>query len=542
MSMTWRVLACVCILLAGSARAEEPTVPQNIVTIDSGRLEGASTEGVLSFKGIPYAAPPVGALRWKPPQPVAAWTGTRDAKSYGNDCAQDPFPFDAAPSRVPFSEDCLYLNVWRSADSTRDLPVMVWIHGGGFVNGGSSPAVYDGSNLARQGVVLVSFNYRLGRFGFFGFPALTAEDPKALHGNYGTMDQIAALKWVKANIAAFGGNPDNVTVFGESAGGASVHMLLTTSLAAGLFNKAVIESGGGRGGLTDPRRLSEDLPDLPSAETIGVNFAKANGIEGTGADALAALRALPADKVVAGLGLMTVGTAMGTTYPGPIVDGELVTEMPDQAYRAGRMAKVPIIVGANDADIGFTNAKTMDDALAPFGADKDKAVAAYDPDHTGDVHVVAHSIAMDQLMIEPARLTAELFSDQGLPAFEYRFSYVAPAAAAAFDASPLMAQFGVKGAQHASEIPFVFDTVAAAYGNATTQADEAMAKAMSAYWTAFAKTGSPGASDLPAWPAYTRSNDTLMNFTPDGPKAMPDPWRDRLDLVAAHASVPPKGQ
>lgn len=539
MSNMMKAVAWASILLAGcaSAMGETTMLPDTVVKIESGRLEGAVANGIQSFKGIPYAAPPVGALRWKPPQPVAAWTGTRDAKAYGDDCAQDPFPFDAAPSRVPFSEDCLYLNVWRPADSTKNLPVMVWIHGGGFVNGGSSPAIYDGSNLAKQGVILVSFNYRLGRFGFFGFPALTAEDPNALHGNYGYMDQIAALKWVKANIAAFGGDPDDVTVFGESAGGASVHTLLTTPLAAGLFHKAIIESGGGRGTLTGPRRLSEDLPGLPSAETIGVNFAKANGIEGTGPEALAALRALPADKVVAGLGLMTVTAATGTTYAGPVIDGELVTEAPDEAYRAGHMAKVPLIVGANDADIGFSDAKSMDEALAPFGTDKDKALAAYDPDHTGDVHLVAHDIAMDQLMVEPARLTAALFADQGLPAFEYRFSYVAPAAAAAFDVNPLMAQFSVKGAQHASEIPYVFDTVTAAYGNATTPADEATAKAASAYWVAFAKSGSPNASGLAEWPPYSPAKDTLMNFTQDGPKAMPDSWRTRLDLVTAHADV-----
>jgi para-nitrobenzyl esterase len=516
------------------------TTQPETVTVESGKLAGATADGVLSFKGIPYAAPPVGELRWKAPQPVAAWTGTRDAKAFGSDCAQKPFPTDAAPSRASFSEDCLYLNVWRPADAGQNLPVMVWIHGGGFVNGGSSPAIYDGSNLAKQGVVLVSFNYRLGRFGFFGFPALTAENPNGPNGNYGTMDQVAALKWLKANIAAFGGDPDNVTVFGESAGGASVHTLLTTPLAAGLFHKAIIESGGGRGALMGLRYLSKDSPQSPSAETIGVNFARANGIEGTGPEALAALRALPADKVVNGLSMLNMTATQ--TYGGPMIDGQIVTENPDDAYRAGRMAKVPIMIGANSADIGFTDAKTMDEAFAVFGADKDKAATAYDPDRAGDVHLVSHSVAMDKLMIEPARLTAQLFTDQGLPAYQYRFSYVAPSAAAFFAANPMMAQFSVKGAQHASEIPYVFNTVDAAFGNAVTPADEAMAKDASAYWIAFAKSGNPNGGDQPDWPAYSRSGDVILNFTQDGPKAVPDPWQARLDLTATHATDAPKTQ
>ena len=174
---------------------------------------------MLSFKGIPFAAPPVGDLRWKPPQPVTPWTGVRPATAYGSDCMQLPFPGDAAPLGTPPAEDCLVVNVWRPADASTKLPVMVWIYGGGFVNGGSSPAVYDGSQFAKRGVVLVSFNYRVGRFGFFAHPALTKESPNGPLGNYAFLDQIAALKWVQKNIAAFGGDAGNVTIFGESAGG-----------------------------------------------------------------------------------------------------------------------------------------------------------------------------------------------------------------------------------------------------------------------------------------------------------------------------------
>ena len=254
-ALAWAIFAAFA-LVGGMAYAGDE------VKLDSGRVKGATAEGVTSFKGIPYAAAPVGPLRWRAPQPVTPWHGVRAATSYGADCAQSPFPGDAAPLGVTPAEDCLYANVWVPAAAPRHrMAVMVWIYGGGFVNGGSSPAVYDGSSFARRGVVLVSFNYRVGRFGFFAHPALSKEHPEEPHGNYGYLDQIAALRWVKRNAAAFGGDPDNVTVFGESAGGGSVHMLLSSPLAKGLFQKAIIESGGGRTTLTAPRSLKVCLPE-----------------------------------------------------------------------------------------------------------------------------------------------------------------------------------------------------------------------------------------------------------------------------------------
>jgi para-nitrobenzyl esterase len=237
---------------------------------------------------------------------------------------------------------------------------MVWIYGGGFVNGGSSPPVYDGSQFARRGIVFVSFNYRLGRLGFFAFPALTKEQAGKPLGNYGFMDQIAALTWVKHNIAAFGGDPGNVTVFGESAGGFSVNVLLTSPAGRGLFNKAIIESGGGRDNL-NPRRVSEDLPNLPSGEHVGINFAKSIGIAGTGAEALAALRALPANRI-SDMDFMDVlkQVGEGTTYAGPMQDGRIVVGEPEQAYLAGRAARIPVMIGANNADLGLPSGKTME--------------------------------------------------------------------------------------------------------------------------------------------------------------------------------------
>src|SRR6478736_9648728 len=272
----------LAIVVAELARVGADAAFSDQVKVEGGAVKGAVADGVLSFKGIPFAAPPVGDLRWRPPQPVVPWTGVKEVTAYGHDCAQKPVAIDAAPLGTEPSEDCLVLNVWRPAEKTSAaLPVMVWIYGGGFVNGGSSPAVYDGSQFAKHGIVFVSFNYRLGRFGFFAHPALSAEGKGGPLGNYGFMDAIAAMKWVKNNVAAFGGDPANVTAFGESAGGMVMHMLLTSPAARGLVHKAIIESGGGRNGIFPARKVQEDTPNGPtSAESVGIAFAKSVGIEG----------------------------------------------------------------------------------------------------------------------------------------------------------------------------------------------------------------------------------------------------------------------
>ncbi|HXA40319.1 MAG TPA: carboxylesterase family protein [Phenylobacterium sp.] len=315
MTLRTTLAAAAVLALAGLAA---PAFAADTVKVAQGTLHGATAGPVASFKNIPFAAPPVGDLRWRPPQSPASWTGVRDATAYGPMCMQ----MRQVTPDVKQSEDCLTLNVWTPAGFKPGgkLPVMVFIHGGSFTGGSGSNAIYDGTHFAERGVVLVTVNYRLGRLGFFAHPALTAEQPGAPLANYGMMDNIAALKWVQANIAAFGGDPKNVTAFGESAGGILINDLMASPQARGLFAKAISESGFGR------------VPGLPmaAAEKAGVAYATGLGVAGTGPDAVKALRALPADQLSKATGQIT-----------PIVDGKVMPEGPAAAFAAGRELKVP---------------------------------------------------------------------------------------------------------------------------------------------------------------------------------------------------------
>jgi para-nitrobenzyl esterase len=527
MSQKLMKLLLMLLALAGfalPAQAQSGAAAQ--VRLDSGPVRGQAQDGVIAFKGIPYAQPPVGALRWRAPQRVTPWPTPRDATRFGADCMQKPFGGDAAPLGVTPSEDCLYVNVWKpvAAHAATALPVMVWLYGGGFVNGGSSPAVYDGAAFAKRGVVLVSLNYRLGRFGFFAHPALRAEaGGKELLGNYGYMDQLAALQWVQRNIRAFGGDPANVTVFGESAGGISALALMTTPLAKGLFNKVIVESGGGRGALLPMREMQIDKPGLPSAESVGIAFAQGAGIDGTDAAALDRLRALPAENVVNGLDM---GSMFNPTHvTGPVRDGSIVIDTPDAIVRRGEQLKVPLMTGATSADLGMSGARNKDELFGAFGAFAARARAVYDPSWNADFGAVSGMVGADRTMVEPARLIARLVAAQGLPAWQYRFSYVAESAR----------QPG-QGASHASELPFVFDTVHARYGDQATPADQATANAAIGYWVAFAKQGDPNTAGLPHWPNVTVSGNQILDFTNAGPTALADPWQARLDVVEAAAN------
>lgn len=505
------------------------TFASNVTTVESGKVRGVSQDGVVSFKGIPYAAPPIGNLRWRAPRPVAHWNGVRSATQYGHDCMQLPFPSDAAPLGATPGEDCLVLNVWvPPGQGKAKLPVMVWIYGGGYVNGGSSPAVYDGSQFARQGVVFVSFNYRLGRFGFFAHPALIAEAGSGPAGNYAFMDQIAALKWVKENISAFGGDPGKVTLFGESAGGGSVLTMMTSPLSEGLFERAIIQSGGGRDGLGGmPLMSAQSSNGRPSAESTALAFAQSKGIKEMDNAALDALRKLPADQIVDGLNMASMFQAAGT-YSGPMIDGKLIVETPQDAFLAGHEIKIPVMIGANSRDIGFSAARNVSDLMAPFGVSKERAMATYNPGNSGDVGALSTVVAADQMMVEPARFVAKAVAASGQPAFEYRFSYVAVSMRKEWN-----------GAPHATEIPFVFDTLKARYSNSLDPADSAMAKTANAYWAAFAKNADPNSDGIPNWPPYNSATDMLMEFTNSAPVAKADPWKTRLDLTEGLANKHP---
>ena len=493
-----------------------------VAKVTGGSFRGATAEGVTAFKGIPFAAPPVGPLRWHAPRPVLPWAGVRDATAFGHDCMQLPFPSDAAPLGTAPSEDCLTVNVWAPKGAKgKKLPVLFWIYGGGFVNGGASPAVYDGSALARAGVVVVSFNYRIGRFGFFAHPALTAAGEGPV-GNWGLMDQQAALRWTRDNIAAFGGDPGRITIMGESAGGMSVLSLLGAPAARGLFRGAIIMSGGGRTA-GQQREMARDLPGLPSAETIGLNFAKSVGIEGTDAAALAALRALPAERIVSGLNLASLFAPPSgpPTYSGPFTDGVTLTGSVEAMFDRGGQAPVPVMVGATSADIGFVPATTKEQIFDGFGANAAKARAIYDPKGDGTFFDVMLKVGGDRFMIEPARHVAAKVAVAGRPAYHYRFSYVAETA-----------RDGAKGAAHASDIPYFLDTVATKYGPATTAGDRAMAAAISGFVVNFVKNGNPNGRGLAAWPRF--SPGKVMDFASDGAaRSGDDPWTERLDLIEA---------
>lgn len=466
-------IAGLAAIALGSAALAGP-----VVRIESGQVEGEATERARVFRNIPYAAPPVGPLRWAPPARAVAWDGVRDATQNGPSCPQ-PMNANGAPNaggaNGPVSEDCLQLNVF-APPAAEKAPVMVWIHGGSHTMGAGW--VYDGQAFARDGVVVVTVNYRLGPLGYFAHPALTrAAAPEAPLGSYGLMDQIAALEWVKRNIAVFGGDPDNVTVFGESAGGVSVLHLLTTAKAKGLFHKAIVQSGLGW--------FPPD--DLKPVEARGIAVAEKLGLPGADAS-LEQLRALPAEQVVA--------AAVGTYSPFP--DGRLLTETATQAFAAGREIDVPLIIGWNSGEDSLMGMKLADPAAAAarFPATKDPA---YADEAAAGGERLARAAFTDAVFGAPARWVAREAAD-GAPAYLYHFSYVGGRF------RPFLTT-----AAHAAEIQYVFEY----WGRRTpesaiTDEDRALARLMHACWTTFAKTGAP-ACEVP-WPAYAAAKDELVEF------------------------------
>jgi para-nitrobenzyl esterase len=526
-----KMIIGISLLIACTSYAQKTdTIAGPTVRITSGDLRGIRVGDVISFIGIPYAAPPVGNYRWRPPQPVKAWQGVRDANKFCADCAQGGFQRTASGIAANSSEDCLFLNVWTPATVTKQskLPVMVWIHGGGFTGGSGSGAGSAGDAFAKQGVILVTINYRLGRLGHFAFSALSKEHPEEYKGSYAYMDQIAALKWIQQNIAAFGGDPSNVTIFGFSAGGVSVHSLLTIPAAKGLFHKAISESGGGRDGVLTGRPINKENADdlyTVSAETIGINFARKNKIEGTDAVALAKLRSLSVAEIVSGG--QENDSINGRIYSGPILDGKLVVETAESAYKAGRQAKVPLIIGNCSAEIGgpfVSNANSKEALFKNFDELEAEAKVAFDPDGSKVFNEVITKFNTDWVWGEPARMTARAFVANRSPAYMYQFGYV-PAA---------MRQRAPYGAGHGSEVSFVFNTLNARWGNpgeATTEEKE-LARIMNTYWTNFAKTGNPNGVGLPDWPLYNIQKEEILDIELDGkPVSKPDPRKARFNVI-----------
>jgi para-nitrobenzyl esterase len=503
--------------LSAEASAMMP-LPQPTVMTDAGLVAGVGGNPSV-FRGIPYAAPPVGLLRWRPPQPQVKWTGMRDATHFGPACPQSPdSPVMMVGPVGTSNEDCLTLNVWKPAGAAAGAkrPVMVWIHGGGFFTGSGSEAQFDGTPYVARGILLVTINYRLGRLGFFAHPALEAENPSEPHGNYALMDQIAALKWVTSNIAAFGGDPGNVTVFGESAGGISILALMASPLGQGLFQKAIVESGA----FPYPmREIALDEPNRPSAEAVGMAFAEGLGITGSGA--AAALRALPVDKIAPAGPVPPMELAAIQASSAPMIDGKMFSENIFTTFARHAEAKVPLLIGSNSLEafvwLFLPGGKMATVPILPvspavldrLGPEKDRVTAAYFTRFGGDMAKVVPAIATDMLVGAGTRFIADETAASGQPTWLYHF-----------ETSPTPLRTVTFGATHGAEIPYVFDTLSKLrnVGDQTTVIDRLLSATLIDYWTAFAKTGNPNGAERPDWPAHG-AGGAVLAVTDRGPVA-----------------------
>jgi len=475
---------------AGMLLFPVPCIAQ-VVRVDGGRLAGKESGGVVAYKAIPFAAAPVGQLRWKPPQPVTGWTGIRRADAFAPACMQTgvSMPGETPPA---VSEDCLYLNIWKPAHKGPAKAVLVKIYGGGFSNGSGAMPLYWGDKLARQGIIVVTFNYRLGPFGFLAHPELTRESAAHTSGNYGLLDQIAALRWVQSNIAAFGGDPGRVTIVGQSAGANSVSILMASPLAKGLFQGAIAESGG----LFEPLKIAPPYL-LPNAEKEGVAYATS-----LNAHSLAELRALPAEALLH-------GKAGNITHV--ILEPSVLPESPYDVFAAGRQNDVPLLVGSNANEAGAmipdlpatTAATVKDDLKKSFGFLSDDLLAAALTAYPHETDLQARQarlgferdIRFGWDMWSWARLQSKTGRNK---VFYYYFDQTPP--------FPKGSVYQDWGASHFSELWYVFDHLDQENWKWSPQ-DRYLAKAMSTYWVNFVKRGDPNGDHLPPWP----------NFTGEGP-------------------------
>ena len=512
----WRanwLIALVTLAVSAHGAAVDETLQ-----IDSGPIRGvrAGEDGnVRAFKGIPFAAAPVGKLRWKAPQPVAAWKELRDCTNFGPVCPQLPYPAGSiyAQPPQPQSEDCLYLNVWTAAERADEMrPVMVWIHGGALTRGSGSIGVYDGTSLARKGVVLVTINHRLGPLGYFAHPALSREDSHGSSGNYGVLDQIAALQWVQRNIAAFGGDPSRVTIFGESAGSWSVCSLVATPLAKGLFHRAIGQSGGC---FMPMAYLSRDRGPFTAAEKAGESLATRLECD-KAADPLAALRAKSVEDILA-----AAAKEPTQARTRPNIDGWVFPQDIYDIFAAGQQNHVPVIVGSN-ADEGTSLGaggvpksleSFVETAKAKYGPLADRFFQVYAVNGDAGVrNAYLHSFR-DEWFTWEMRTWARLTERAGDKAYLYYFSHVPP--------RPDADQYG---AYHAAEIVYVFDNLKQVPWTFSAS-DHALATAMSDYWVRFATAANPNGGGLTPWPVYSTSSGAYLEFG--------DSTHERANLLAA---------
>jgi para-nitrobenzyl esterase len=515
--ISFTYLAVFAAALASSP-AQKP-IEVHAIQIENGKLLGVPTadQKVIAYKGIPYAQPPLEQLRWSPPVRVGKWKHTLYARDFGSHCIQSGSYPDMVFHDPGPSEDCLTLNVWapyepKPLKHSPNLPVMVWIYGGGFVTGGTSESRQDGQFLARRGVIVVSMNYRLGIFGFFTHPELDEESSKHTSGNYGLMDQAAAIDWVRRNIAAFGGDPANITIFGESAGSFSVSSLMASPVTKGLFEKAIGESGGAlySSGLGYPQREDAEQRNLAWAERA------------FGSSRLFYLRAMPADDLVK--------AAMAHTNPapprfGPVIDGFFLPDTVPHIYADGRQAHVPVLGGWNANESRPSTVPTADSfmvqAHTDFGPNALKFLAAYPSTTDAEAVQSAGDFASDKFIAFStwAWLEAQVKTGNA-PVYRYFFDLPSPG-----DRNHSVAQ----GAFHSDDIEYVFGTLDSRPGMAIRPEDRALSDLMQQYWTNFAKsrTGDPNAPGLAAWPAYSPGDDWQVMHLDATPAAQPDVHRAR---------------
>lgn len=458
------------------------------IKVNEGQLQGVLENGLTVFKGIPFAAPPVGDLRWHSPMPAAKWQGIRQANAFA------PGPMQGGNPPSGKSEDCLYLNIWSPAKSAKEkVPVLVWIYGGGFNFGATSEATYNGEKLAKKGVILVSIAYRVGQLGFMAHPELSAENPNHVSGNYGIMDMIAGLKWVKENIEVFGGDPNKVTIFGESAGGIAVSMLCASPEAKGLFHGAISQSGGSFGPSRVTTYPGENMRRLKDAEKSGEDYLKNAGFT-----SIAEMRKLPADKLPAVRGLAW-----------PIVDGIVIPDDQYKLYEAGKYNDTPILVGYNsDEGASFSPPKTPEDYIkgveTRYGKFSKALLAAY-PVGENSVPKTARDLARDAAFGWQTWSWARLQAKTGKSKVFYYY----------FDQhleNPVGSPNAGHGSHHGQEVAYVFEQLDSKNPQ-TTKTDLIISDAMGTYWTNFAKYGDPNGSNLPKWPTFNDETGKVMYFS-----------------------------